>query len=99
MRNRAGIETNCDVLYTRLMKTKFLASNTPAFGAKLTEIKINALMTLTNGDPHLISYKPAGTTILNRFNGDCLGNRTEKSSEGDAYRSFNIGRDALVLFA
>lgn len=39
-----GIETNFNSLYTQLMKTKFLAPATPAFGAKPAEAKIRALV-------------------------------------------------------
>jgi len=39
-----GIEVNFNSLYTQLMKAKFLAPTTPAFGAKPTEAKIKALI-------------------------------------------------------
>jgi len=43
-----GIEKNFNTLYTQLMKTKFLAAATPAFGAKPTEAKIKTLVTKTD---------------------------------------------------
>src|SRR5882762_6564918 len=43
-----GIEKNFNTLYTQLMKTKFLAGTTPAFGAAPTEKKLKSLVNKTD---------------------------------------------------
>jgi len=57
--------------------------------------------TLPNGDPHFITYKPDGTTTVNRFNGNCLGwtqLAAWNSRAGAAHIvPFRLGADMFVL--
>jgi nucleoside phosphorylase len=61
-----GIETNFNSLYTLLMKAKFLAPSMPAFGAKPTAPKVEAL--INKADPLLPAPFRAGyvTPLLDR---------------------------------
>ncbi|HXJ94703.1 MAG TPA: hypothetical protein VMT20_17805 [Terriglobia bacterium] len=61
-----GIEANFNILYTQLMKTKFLAPSTPVFGAKPTRAKVEAL--IKSADPLLPAPFRSGyvTPLLDR---------------------------------
>lgn len=73
-----GIETNFNTLYTQLMKSDFLASGTPAFGARPTELKLKGLVTKSESSLPAPFRSGYVTPLLGRF--DSLFARVAPSS-------------------